>query len=238
MTDEEYEDELLAPPGDVATGVGPVTEDPTDQPEAQWYPFHGFPDSRTAVRVWVDEQSRELTRVHVSPRWREVLGPKRTLDDAFREALFAASVRAGGPDPFLPQPDDDAEPGALDAAHLDAEEVRARITNLNERFDELAQRPPHDVRWADLQGEKTIAQRGPVSVTLSLDRTVEAVRLERAWCVSASPENIETAVLQTARLAYANYVAPVFVPGEHEELASEFEQARRDLMSILAKGSR
>lgn len=237
MTDDQYDDELLAPPGDVLAEAAPVVDDPVEATEAQWHPSHGFPDSRTAVRVWVDEETRHLTKVHVSPRWRDVLGANRSLDDAFQEALMAASVRVGSPDPFLPEPTEEqgSDPDSpLTWADLPA--IQERMLSLHERAQELRQRDPKEVRWADLQGEKTHVKRGPVSVTLSLQGLAEHVRIDRHWLQSATADQIEAAVLQTTRAAYTQYVPPVFVPGEHEELALEMERTERDLITIMAKG--
>ncbi|MBB1509141.1 hypothetical protein [Tessaracoccus sp. MC1756] len=235
MTDDDFDDEILAPPTDVVAEAAAVADD-----SHEWHPSHGFADARLAVRIWVDEDVRQLTKVHVSPRWREILGPNRTLEDAFEEAFFAASLRsAGASDPLdftvLPEPTPDPE-STLTWDDFDA--VQERIVALGERQAALRDRPDHEIRWADIDGEKTVAQRGPVSVSLTWSGLAEAVRFDRNWLRTATPEHISAAVLQTARSAYANYHPPHFVPGEHEELAGEFFQAQRDLLTIMAKGTR
>ncbi|NHB83727.1 hypothetical protein G7085_00775 [Tessaracoccus sp. HDW20] len=47
---------------------------------------------------------------------------------------------------------------------------------------------------------------------------------------------IAEAVLSAHEKAYARYRPPVFVPGEHEELARELAEARGALRSIMSKG--
>ncbi|NHB83728.1 hypothetical protein G7085_00780 [Tessaracoccus sp. HDW20] len=87
------DDDLLAPKG-VATGA---EDDDADEFAGDWQPAHGFPDTRRAVRIWVDEDTRRLRRVRLSTRWRERLGTAR-LEDAFAEAFFLANARVGGID--------------------------------------------------------------------------------------------------------------------------------------------
>ncbi|WP_040284379.1 hypothetical protein [Tessaracoccus massiliensis] len=238
MTDEEFDDELLAPPSDVATDPAPVVDDPAAGAEDKWLPAHGFTDARLAVRIWVEESSRQITRVHVSPRWREVLGPNRGLDAAFGEAFFAASVRVGG-DASLPTfSTGDIQDEESHHSLPDEEEVQERVLVLLEKQAALAARPPQEVRWAQFDGEQTVVTKGPVTLSLSLAGIADSVSFDRAWLQSAESEAIATGVLQAARLAYDKYTPPVLVPGEHEELAQEFARAQRDLLTIMEKGSR
>lgn len=238
VTDEEFADELLAPPSDVAAEDQPVMDDPAAAVPDQWHPSHGFADHRMAVRVWVDEDSRQLTRIHVSPRWRDILGPHRSLEDAFLEAFLAASIRSGA-DPL-----DTTEPAIATAraegelGWADLEDVTETILALVEKQADLGARAPEDVRWATHEGEQTVVRRGPVTLTLSLAGLAESVRFDRTWQHAATADQIAAAVLKTARSAYADYTPPVLIPGEHEELAEEFFQAQRDLLTIMEKGSR
>lgn len=235
VTHEQFEDELLAPPAGVMTESGQPESDQAEPIE--WHPSHGFTDSRMAVRIWLDESARRISKVHVSPRWREILGPNRELQDAFGEAFFGASVRSsGGHEPLdsaaLPEPTADPE-SPLTIADLPV--VKERILALSEKQHTLLAKPDHEVRWADLDGDRVMIERGPVSLSLSWAGLADRVRFDRNWLRTATSEQIASAVHQAATSAYARYVPPTFVPGEHEELATEFFQAQRDLLSIMAK---
>ncbi|GAA4905646.1 hypothetical protein GCM10025789_26220 [Tessaracoccus lubricantis] len=235
MTAEDFDDDMLAPPIDgVAGGIGGV--DDHDGHTDEWHPSHGFTDARMAVRVWVDEESRHVAKVHVSPRWREVLGANRSLEDAFQEAFFAASVRVDDGSSLIPDvlPEATPDPDST-LTWADLEAVQERVLVLTERQEALSSRPDDQIRWAHLEGEQTLARRGPVTVALSWSGLAESVRFERNWLLSATSEQIEAGVLSTCRSAHANYSPPVFVPGEHEELAEEFHRAQRDLLTIMAK---
>lgn len=236
MTHEQFDDEFLAPPGDVMTeSIQPSS----DHPESadQWHPSHGFTDSRMAVRIWLDESARRISKVHVSSRWGEILGPNRELQDAFDEAFFVASIRlASGNEPldFGNGSEPEADPDSpLTMADLPT--VSERMLVLSEKQQALLAKPDHEVRWADLDGERVLVERGPVVLSLSWAGLAERVRFDRTWLRSATSEQIASAVLQAANSAYARYVPPAFVPGEHEELATEFFQAQCDLLSIMAK---
>lgn len=220
------DDELLAPPG--AT--------PTDAAAGRWYGADGFTDSRQAIRLWVDEDTRQLQQVHLSPRWRDKLA-QHSLAEACQEAFFLANMRFGVETPNLRIPEPEVEPDpALDGATTD--ELLERFQTLHERLAEIESRPPEDVRWSDFEGEPTqvTGRGGHVTVRLSLAGLTESIDFDRAWLRSASDSEIGEAILATHRKAYAAYVPPVHVPGEREELAMEFEQLRLALRTEMPEG--
>lgn len=223
------DDELLAPPPD------PGTAD--EQLPAASGDFHfsrGFADSRQAVRIWVDEDTRHLNKVRVSPRWRDRVAG-RSLADAFAEAFFVANVRFGESRNLEVPPLED--PPEVDT-DLTIDEAVERLTQLESRLAELQARPAEQVRWGDFEGEKVryVGPRGRVAVTLSLAGLTESVEFDRDWLGSAEASQIDEHVLSAHRAAYDRYVPPAFVPGEHEELASEFVQLQAAFNSLMSKG--
>ncbi len=86
------DDELLAPLG--YSQEDPADDEESDELQGEWHFAHGFPDTRRSVRIWVDEDTRHLTKVRLSTRWRDRLGTHR-LEDAFAEAFFLANARVG-----------------------------------------------------------------------------------------------------------------------------------------------
>lgn len=228
MADDVMDDELLAPPS-------PVTDvaEPAEETEA-WHFSHGFTDTRQVVRIWVDEATRHLERVKLSPRWRERLAG-RSLADAFFEAFFLANMRFGTSKNLeVPDP----EPVTVThppATHADLEEMYAR---LMERYAELESRAPENVRWADFAGEKVRAsdRNGYVTVTLSLAGLTEKIEFDKTWLASARADDISEQVLAVHQKAYNNYVPPAFVPGEREELADECRKLSAAVHIMMSKG--
>lgn len=228
MSDELLEDELLAP-----QFMQGADEETSDSPPDSWRFSHGFADARQAVRIWVDEESRRLQRVRVSPRWRDRLAG-RPLADAFGEAFFLANVRFGTPG-NLEFPDE--VPLEVDYTGT-FDQLEERFAALTDRFNEMEARAPENVRWADFDGERVSASSagGRVTVTLSLAGLTEFIDLDREWLASAEVGEIADHVLAAHRRAYERYVPPTFVPGEREELAEEFRHLQAALHSLMSKG--
>lgn len=233
MTDELMDDEMLAPP--VSPGPDPALESDAGGPgeDGVWHFSHGFTDARQAIRIWVDEETRHLTKARVSPRWRDRLAG-RSLGDAFDEAFFLANIRFGDTTnleiPEIETPEVDFN-GTL-------EELEDRFNDLIERAAELEARAPEDVRWADFQGEKVryTPASGRITVTLSLAGLTESVEFDKKWLKTADASTIGELVLQAHHKAYELYVPPTFVPGEREILASEFARLQAALESHMTKG--
>lgn len=225
------DDELLAPPSSDI-----VSEDSTDETDNDidaWHFSHGFTDARRVIRIWVDEETRHLERVKLSPRWRERLAG-HSLSDAFFDAFFCANLRFGqSRNMEVPEP----EPVEVEfeGTHEDLEE---QYLDLMDRIRELDERAPENVRWADFEGEKVRVSSGDgnVTVTLSLAGLTEKVEFNKTWLASADASEIANQVLKTHRKAYDNYVPPVFVPGEREELAAECRKLSAALQSHMSKG--
>lgn len=226
MTDDLMHDELLAPPGSSVPEEGAPAE-------GGWQFSHGFPDSRQAVRIWVDPETRQLQRVKLSNRWRERLAG-RSLGDAFFEAFFLANTRFGS-SRNMEYPEIEAEEPEGD---FTLDQLLDRLDELTERSAELDARAPENVRWADFEGERVrVSGRGGwVTVTLSLAGLTERVEFDRDWLAKADQSTICDQVLTVHRKAYERYVPPVFVPGEREELAAEFQQVQLALQSLMSKG--
>lgn len=225
------DDELLAPPG-----VCDNAADDTEEAAGEWTSAHGFPDTRRAVRIWVDEDTRRLKRVRLSTRWRDRLGNHR-LEDAFAEAFFLANARVGDV-PVLTPPAIEVPDGDPTLTWEDQPRLLERIEELVERSVELQNRPAEQIRWADFQGTAVSASsaHGHVSVTLSLAGLTDSVEFDKAWLRQARMGEIAEAVQNAHERAYARYEPPVFIPGEHEELARDLAAARGALRSIMSKG--
>lgn len=225
------DDEFLAP---VVYGDG--EDAPEFDDDLEWEPAQGYPCTRRAVRIWVDEETRHLTRVRLSTRWRERIAG-RELSDSFTEAFFLAGARVGTTRPVAAAPVASPSPD-LELSWQHFQDLSERATELMERAEELAARPPHEVRWADLVGERAVATspNGHVRVTLGLGGLTESVEFSRRWLETARISEIADSVLAAHQTAYARHVPPRFVPGEHEELAGELAQVQTDMQYLMARG--
>lgn len=234
MTDLPVEDDELLAPASYSDADHDDAE-PADDLQGEWQFSNGFPDSKRSVRIWIDEESRHLTKVRISPRWRELLG-SRTLDDAFAEAFFLANARIG--DDTQIQREDTAPEVDPTLTWSDAERIQETLTQLLERSAELEKRDPAEIRWADLQGTQATgtAAGGAVTVTLSLTGLTERVRFDRKWAADARMAEITDAVMRAHQQAYRRFQPPTFIPGEHEELAQELATVQAALNTIMSKG--
>lgn len=227
------DDEFLAP---ADYGGAEVDDESDDQDDNEWEHAQGYPCSRRAVRIWVDEETRHLTRVRLSTRWRERV-EGRELSDSFTEAFFLANARIGSnlPSATIPEPEPTHGLEFSWGAYQDLSEKAAR---LMEASDELARRAPEEVRWADFQGANAVgmSSNGHVRVTLGLGGLTERVEFAKQWLANARMTEISESVMSAHQVAYANYVPPRFVPGEHEELAAELAQVQVDLQAMMARG--
>lgn len=233
-SDAVLDDEFLAP-----VDYDPESQDEDSEVEAsddEWEHAQGFPCTRRAVRIWVDEETRRLTRVRLSTRWRERTAG-RQLADSFTEAFFLANARVGNnlPSAVLPTPEPSPD---LQFSWENFQDLQERAAELMERSDELAQRPPHEVRWADLSGNRVsaLSSNGHVRVTLGLGGLTETVEFSTTWLQKARITEIADSVMSAHHKAYERYVPPVFIPGEHEELAAELAQVQADMQAMMARG--
>lgn len=232
-SDAVLDDEFLAP---VAYDSHGHDDSEVEADDEEWEHAQGFPCTRRAIRIWVDEDTRRLTRVRLSTRWRERTAG-RQLSDSFTEAFFLANARVGNNLPVAPslQPEPSSD---LDHTWENFQDLQDRAAELMERSDELAARPPHEVRWADLSGNRAtaVSSNGHVRVTLGLGGLTETVEFSTTWLQKARSSEIADAVMSAHHKAYERYVPPVFIPGEHEELAAELAQVQADMQAMMARG--
>lgn len=230
------DDELLAPQSYGSDEVDTGDPEDTAEIEGEWVIAHGFPDTKRAVRIWVDEDTRRLTKVRLSTRWRDRLG-SRSLEDAFAEAFFLANARVGGV-PTLEIPTEPTPEVDPTLTWDDYERLAAQAQDLMDESLELESRAPEDVRWADFQGQcvSVSSANGHVTVTLSLAGLTDSVTFDKKWLAKARMSEITDAVMSAHTKAYDRYVPPTFIPGEHEELAQKFAAVQAALNFIASKG--
>ena len=210
-------DDLLVP-----TGAG-----------EEWAPDQGYPDSSLSVRIWVDDDKR-LTKVRISNRWRD-RARGTSLSSMFDEAFLLANATLGS---SVPPGDDvreggDSE-GALSWDSLDA--ILAETARLDEEAALLDQRPPEQVvpnRWVGAPVEAYSANH-MVGVRLSSHGRTEKVAFSEQWLRQARVAEVCDAVLEAHRAAYAQFVPPVFEPGDRQRLAERYARLQNQSMALLA----
>lgn len=206
LMDDDYDP--LAP-----VHVGPEPVEPFDDGEA------GYSDPDHLVRVWVTDG--RLSKVRISPVWHLKVGNK-TLDDCFAAALAASRVRVDS----MTITDVEAEAAGVDFSGLPRfgrdpfTTFRLAIDNFNRRWQEAVDRhraspeaPPEPVR----------VEADGVAVALDGDGHAVAVTFDEDWLEDAEVGDISSAVLATAKKAYAAYRPAPERRDELADLAREHE---------------
>jgi hypothetical protein len=210
-------DDLLAP-----TGAG-----------EEWTPDQGYPDSSLSVRIWVDDDKR-LTKVRISNRWRD-RARGTSLSSMFDEAFLLANATLGSSTPPVGDvPDDGGPADALSWDSLDA--ILAETTRLTKEAAALDQLPPDEVipnRWVGSPVEGHSANQ-MVAVRLSIHGRTEKVAFSDQWLRQARVAEVCDAVLEAHRDAYAQFVPPVFEPGDRQRLADAYARLQNQSMALLA----
>ena len=210
-------DDLLVP-----TGAG-----------EEWTPDQGYPDSSLSVRIWVDDDKR-LTKVRISNRWRD-RARGTSLSSMFDEAFLLANATLGSSTPPVGDvPDDGGPADALSWDSLDA--ILAETTRLTKEAAALDQLPPDEVipnRWVGSPVEGLSANQ-MVAVRLSIHGRTEKVAFSEQWLRQARVAEVCDAVLEAHRAAYAQFVPPVFEPGDRQRLADAYARLQNQSMALLA----
>lgn len=210
-------DDLLVP-----TGAG-----------EEWTPDQGYPDSSLSVRIWVDDDKR-LTKVRISNRWRD-RARGTSLSSMFDEAFLLANATLGSSTPPVGDVSDDGGPAdALSWDSLDA--ILAETTRLTKEAAALDQLPPDEVipnRWVGSPVEGHSANQ-MVAVRLSIHGRTEKVAFSEQWLRQARVAEVCDAVLEAHRAAYAQFVPPVFEPGDRQRLADAYARLQNQSMALLA----
>ncbi len=228
---EGLEVETTAPyhAADDDLGDGPVVTEP-DPGEAT----DGFSDSSGTVRVWLDA-GRRLVQVRISNRWRE-RARGTSLTRMFDEAFLVANALGAG----LALPASDAPATALGSAlgWDTLQEIHDRTTNVLEKAARLDHGPeaPEPARWEG-RGADGTSRNHMVQVYLSVHGSTESVWLDDGWLADAKVAEICDAVQEAHQDAYASFVPPTYVPGDHERLAVELEALQQETLALLHQGS-
>ena len=219
-TDEDGDalapDDLLVPTGD----------------GEEWRPEEGYPDSSLSVRIWVDDDKR-LTKVRISNRWRE-RARGTSLSSMFDEAFLLANATLGSSVPPVDDITGDGEPSdALSWDSLDA--ILAETTRLANEAAALDQLAPDQVtpnRWVGSPIE-AYSDNQMVVVRLSIHGRTEKVAFSEQWLRQARVAEVCDAVLEAHRAAYAQFVPPVFEPGDRQRLADRYARLQYQSMALL-----
>lgn len=199
----------------------------------EWTPDQGYPDSSLSVRIWVDDDKR-LTKVRISNRWRE-RAKGTSLSSMFDEAFLLANATLGSATPPMSGvPDDGSTSDPLSWDSLDA--ILAETTRLAAQAAALDRLPPDEVtpnRWVGAPVEAHSANQ-MVAVRLSIHGRTEKVAFSEQWLRQARVAEVCDAVLEAHRAAYAQFVPPVFEPGDRQRLADAYARLQYQSMALIA----
>ena len=199
----------------------------------QWTPEQGYPDSSLSVRIWVDENLR-LTKVRISNRWRD-RAKGTSLSSMFDEAfLFANASIGSSTSPVTAPASPDQASATLTWQSLD--EILAETVRLNQEAARLDALPYAEVvpnRWVGNRVEGLSANQ-MVAVLLSIHGRTERIAFSEPWLRQARVAEVCEAVMEAHRSAYAQFVPPVFEPGDRQRLADRFGRLREQSQALLA----
>jgi hypothetical protein len=198
----------------------------------QWTPEQGYPDSSLSVRVWVDENLR-LTKVRISNRWRD-RAKGTSLSSMFDEAFLLANATIGSSTPPVTAT---SGPGqvAPTLSWQSLDEILAETVRLNQEATRLDALPSDEVvpnRWIGNRVEG-LSTNQMVAVLLSIHGRTERIAFSEQWLRQARVAEVCEAVMEAHRSAYAQFVPPVFQPGDRQRLADRFGRLQEQSMALM-----
>lgn len=198
----------------------------------QWTPDQGYPDSSLSVRIWVDDSLR-LTKVRISNRWRD-RAKGTSLSSMFDEAFLLANATIGSStSPIAAVSEQDRATPTLSWQSLD--EILAETVRLNQEAARLDALPYDEVvpnRWIGNRVEG-LSSNQMVAVLLSIHGRTERIAFSEQWLRQARVAEVCEAVMEAHRSAYAQFVPPVFEPGDRQRLADRFGTLQEQSMALM-----
>lgn len=237
----EHDDAGLDPADlSAAEGTDPRGAASVDEVEASldmfsrdWSPASGFADPQGTVRIWLDDQQR-ISRVRLSPNWRERLHGTRGLEMVFTVVFLAINehIPAEVPMPALALDDETRQ-----ARHpLSWEAMNALHQRDQELLEQLADLPPEGYgRWV---GDQAVghSREGSTSIALTPQGQLQSVHFSKSFVDEAPVEAIEASVIEAHRDAQAHYEPPVYEPGEADRLTNALQENRLELLAMMRRG--
>ncbi|MGA4507200.1 hypothetical protein ACQB6R_05745 [Propionibacteriaceae bacterium G1746] len=237
--DDEFDefDPVAAPvlgiDADVADETGDDDLSLLVRPNEPWTPEAGFPDTFGVLRLWVDD-TKLITKVRLSPSWREKLG-KRPLTHAFAQAFsFINSYDPDTSDSGLLDTDKSREakyPLSWDRLdHLTRESAR-----VSDRIDTLG-----DGGRGHWEGKPAVGESPDrlAAIELTLEGDLASVVFHPQKLDEARIRQVTDAVVRAHANARANFVPGRYVPGERDELTAQLNDIRQEMLAMMRRGFR
>ncbi|WP_203567066.1 hypothetical protein [Aestuariimicrobium ganziense] len=251
LTEESDEFDPLAPMQTHAGGaVGEQEDDEYGTPLVRVDPHNGevnyevpFGDPLGVVRVWIND-SKVITKVRVSPNWREKLsrvnGGKAgavQLGHAFGVAFAGINNydRIHQENTTVDLDGSDDLPEAREPLSWAAmARLNERSMQVHERFEALRDDEGHG-HW---EGEAGVgrAAGGKVSVTVAHTGKYDNVTFDETWLQGSRAREVCDAVVAAAGAAMASKGESTYVPGERDELRQERSAIRDELRALMRRG--
>ncbi len=232
MWSDEDSAELFAPTEGSDLPLGELGLDRLPSAPSGWTPADGFPDSTGSVRVWVDE-TRRLTNVVVSNRWRE-RSKGTTLASMFDEAFLLAQARLGVPAPVEP-----AQPSRVPPLSWDSlAEMRLRSFEIDEERARLDSLPKSELRVSRWVGEPVEGDSSNqmVVVRLNIFGLTEQVRFDEDWVASSRVAQVCEGVMEAHQDAYSRYVPASYELGDRDRLSHRSRELSTTLLAMVKRG--
>lgn len=206
-----------------------VDEDPFAQP-AEFSAELGFTDGDGVVRVFIDDAG-VINKVRMSASWRERLAGK-PLEQAFISAFIWINNFRNGPAEFV---EPDALPDSGQSYNGDAtQQIGAQFLELLERKAALGP----DEGFGQWSGTEVVGVSSDRSVSVRLDKLgrLAGIEFNQTWLREARIKQISDAVVRAAQDAQAQFVPPVYEPGERDEINRQIRQGRDELLAMMRRG--
>lgn len=237
VADEEF-DELdpMAPPGqgfdDADESVDEL--DVLDRGDRPWGPEAGFPDGYGVLRVWTDDTGL-ITKVRVSPSWRERLAKSRAhLSMPFAQAFALVNSYYHSESSNALQQDDQREARhALSWERID--EVSRELERLKGELDGMG--PEQAGHW---EGGLAIGQSPDklVAIELTLHGDLGRIQFNNRKLEDCRVRQITDAVVRAHADARAQYQSPTYIEGEHDRVSAQLTDLRNELLAMMRRGFR
>jgi hypothetical protein len=153
----------------------------------------------------------------------------------FDEAFLLANATIGSSAPPVTATAEPVEGTAATLSWESLDEVLAETVRLNQESARLDALPYHEVtpnRWLGNRVEG-LSSNQMVAVLLSIHGHTEKIAFSEQWLRQARVSEVCESVMEAHRNAYAQFVPPVFEPGDRQRLADRYSRLAERSRTLL-----
>lgn len=233
--DQEFDelDPMAAPVGAVSDAED---EDGGDglfgEARGPWDPTSGFPDGLGVLRIWIDDEGR-ITKVRLSPSWREKLG-KTPLAVAFGQSFTYINSWARPEAKGVDLSADDRQ-ASQPFGWEQIDRIARRTTQLQEQLDSLGPEAEGQLRGRKVVGESPDKL---CAITLELNGELGGIQFNGRKLAESRVRDVTDAVVKAHAAALAEFEPGEYVAGEADRLRNELQGLRNEALAMMRRGFR